>query len=896
MSLYLLCVLFSYYILKPVSQSLFLNKFSAERLPYLYIFIAGAGGVLAYSYTKLAIRTSLKTAVTATTFIVILCLFGFWLLLEPVDVPPTRPWAYYAFNIWVSLFSIVLVSQGWLVAANVFNAREAKRLYGILGVGAVLGAAFGGSFTALAVDWIGTKNLMLASAAVVALAYLCFRLTLLQKGVSLSGVRAVEDETMEFSILDIVGAVTRYRHLQVMIAIITITYVVDVMVEYQFSAVAKQRFTGDELTAFLGSFRGLYVNLATIVLQLFVTSAVVNRFGVGGTLQIMPASLAIASLGTAISPGLFALGAARLAEAAGRYSFNRTGMELLYLPLPAELKNRAKAFVDIFVDRAARGLGGALLILLTGVLDLTIHQIAVVVIGLTGIWILLVQRARHEYVLTVRKRLEARRLDLESARITVNDPVTIQLLEQTAKSAIPRQAVYALRLLAESPGYRMEKQYLQHVQHPNPEVRGKVFELARMTRFEGLLPQAMEELNKASAGENLAAIKPAVAYALTFSPKRSELAQQLLDHPCDLAAQGALETIAADPSLAPDLVSHEWIVAAADSPSPGRRVLAAIALRVRTDEKPQRLIRLLLDTNPRVIRAACITAGILRQREHVDLLVGHLVDPRLRGAAIEALSNYKSRILGTLEDVLSDSNAPFAVRRQIPRVLQAIPDQRSVDVLLRGIALPDLTLRATILRALNRMRESYPHLSYSDESLTAQILSEARHYFELNAALAPFKEHRHPKSVARLLSITLEERLERTIERLFALLGLRYPPKEIDAAWRAVNRGREEELAAAIEFLDNVLDRELKKFLLPLFDASEHLLFRGEELFGVERKDAEGALRELLGSGDEWLVVCAIATAAELNLHSLKKDIEALSSGAGAEVSRVARRAMLQLA
>ncbi|MBX5495943.1 MAG: hypothetical protein IRZ15_11480, partial [Bryobacteraceae bacterium] len=65
---------------------------------------------------------------------------------------------------------------------------------------------------------------------------------------------------------------------------------------------------------------------------------------------------------------------------------------------------------------------------------------------------------------------------------------------------------------------------------------------------------------------------------------------------------------------------------------------------------------------------------------------------------------------------------------------------------------------------------------------------------------------------------------------------------------------------------------------------------------GVERKDAEGALRELLGSGDEWLVVCAIATAAELNLHSLKKDIEALSSGAGAEVSRVARRAMLQLA
>ena len=50
----------------------------------------------------------------------------------------------YFFNAFVSLFSITLVSQGWLVAANVFTTREAKRLYGLLGVSAVIGAAFGG--------------------------------------------------------------------------------------------------------------------------------------------------------------------------------------------------------------------------------------------------------------------------------------------------------------------------------------------------------------------------------------------------------------------------------------------------------------------------------------------------------------------------------------------------------------------------------------------------------------------------------------------------------------------------------------------------------------------------------------------------------------------------------
>ena len=56
-------------------------------------------------------------------------------------------WMLYAFNIWVSLFSIVLVSQGWMVAANVFDAREAKRLYGLLGIGAVVGSGVGATIT-----------------------------------------------------------------------------------------------------------------------------------------------------------------------------------------------------------------------------------------------------------------------------------------------------------------------------------------------------------------------------------------------------------------------------------------------------------------------------------------------------------------------------------------------------------------------------------------------------------------------------------------------------------------------------------------------------------------------------------------------------------------------------
>jgi AAA family ATP:ADP antiporter len=170
MALYLLLVLFAYYILKPVSRGMFLFQFDIDDLPYLYIVIAAAGGVMAYLYTKVAIRASLTTAVNAATAFMVGMLVLIWYLLSF-----NWDWMLYFFNAFVSLFSITLVSQGWLVAANLFTTSEAKRVYGVLGLGAVVGAAFGGSFTAAMVHVIGTRHLLLASAALVVLAYLAYR-------------------------------------------------------------------------------------------------------------------------------------------------------------------------------------------------------------------------------------------------------------------------------------------------------------------------------------------------------------------------------------------------------------------------------------------------------------------------------------------------------------------------------------------------------------------------------------------------------------------------------------------------------------------------------------------------------------------------------------------------
>jgi len=890
MSLYLLCVLFAYYILKPVSRAMFLNNFDIDKLPYLYILIAGAGGLLAYLYTKIAVQTSLKSAVTWNTAFFIGSLLAIWWLLQ-FDFG----WMYYVFNIWVSLFSITLVSQGWLVAANVFSSREAKRLYGLLGVGAVVGAAFGGSFTALTVQYLGTRHLLLASAAMVLLAYICFWLTASREGVSLAEAKAAHAEEAKFRFRDITGSIVRYPHLQVIIGIISLTYIVDTMVDFQFNAMAKQAYSGDQLTAFLGGFYGIYLNLVTFVLQFFLTAIVVRRFGVGGMLQIMPVTISAASVFVLAAPTLISTAVTRLTEAASRYSFNRTGMELLYLPLPTQLKNRTKAFVDISVDRMSRGIAGMFLVLCTSVLALQVRQISIPIILFSVLWMFLSHRARKEYILTVRGRLEARRLDLDQLRLNVREPATLALIEQTARGGSPRQASYALSLLADLPGYPLAGLLQDLIDNPSAEVRGKVYELGRSAKAPELLERALAEIDGAQHTDSMV-LKPAVAYVLSASPDADALGKRFLDHPNPLVCESALEALGSNSSKAEDLITHDWLSAAADGPDPQRRRLAALAIGVRGDQGIGALHRLLQDRDPKVAAAACRAAGLLQQRAYLDALIQHLAEPRLRGDAISALLAYGPRIAGTLGDVLEDDRTAVAIRRQIPRVFAQVHEQRSIDTLMRSIGQPDLSIRTAVIKGLNRLRDAVPRLDFGAPPVTKQIFNEARSYFQLHAALAPFKGQHDRRSATGLLASTLEERLQRTLERLFRLLGLRYPPKEIYAAYLALSNRRSQQFAAALEFLDNLLDRQLKRIMLPLIDETPHLHETGRDLFGVEPLGPEAALRELMRSGDTWLVACAMAAAAELKLNQLRSEIQQTGEHSGAEVALVARSAVAALA
>jgi AAA family ATP:ADP antiporter len=883
MFVYLLSVLFAYYILKPVSRSMFLTRFEIDQLPWLYVLIAAFGGVFAYLYSKLASRTSLGAAVFWTMFVSVAALCAIWLLVG-------RPWMVYLLNVFVSLFSIVLVSQGWLVASNIFDARQAKRIYPLLGVGMVLGAAFGGEFTHRTALLLGTRNLLLASAAMVVLAYGAYRLSISGMRQSMKAARAANGHQEDFNFASLVKDIGRIRHLRVIAGMMISMYLVDTLVEYQFQAVASQAYHGDHLTAFFGQFYGLYLNAAELVFQLFLTSWVVRRFGVGGALQISPAAVALASIATLAAPGTFSAGAVRLTEASTRYTLNRTGMELLYMPLPQALRNRVKAFMDICIDRASRGIAGVLLLLLTAtVFDFDVRGIAVAVMLLCVPWLYLSHLARREYIASIRRRFESRGLDFENARMTANDPATIRMLESTASSDNPRQAAYALELLAETPAYPLGPLLQKLARAGAPEVRSKAYELAASRGDRVIEEEARAEMQRSGT-----AAASAISYLILVSEDRARMATEAL-HGSAERIRAALEGLRGDRELATALITREWLESATRSTDPALREAAALAVAVRGDHGTEALYGLLADPSPRVACQACAAAGALRNRAYLFPLIHSLGNPRVRGSAIEALAQFGPSVCGVLAEVLMDNSQPLALRRQVPRVLRRIPHQHAADALLAAAGHEDLPARAAVLRALNHLREAAPELKFDGSWIKECIVNETRYSYELSAALDPFLSRTNGKA-AQLLVRALGECLNAGLERVFRLLGLCLPPKEIYAAWRAVCHRRQERAAAALEFLDNMVDRNLKRYLFPLLDAPENLMEHGQQLFGLEPLAAAEAIRRLIRSRDPWLAACAISTAKELELYDLAPEIVDAVKEAQSELVEVASWAETALA
>lgn len=418
---YFFIVLAMYMIGKAARDAVFIGTIGAMKLPYAIIVQAVFLSLLVALYIKfsnhlshylLSILTLIFFAATGS-----LLWLGHWQQSEALV---------FTFYVWVGIVGAIAPMQVWTMANLIYNSREAKRLFGFIGSGGILGSIFGGYLTRKLAPIIGTENLVPVIAACLILSALAVHLVwrrnkeraaFLQDQHESSLADATKSKLSESSprtFWESALVIGRSKYLTLIAALVSVSAMATTIAYVQFSVIAKMNINEtDHLTAFFG---GMYEGLswAAFALQFLMTSRVMQRWGLGLTICILPLSLLCGSVVALLYPTLWAAILLRASDQVFRHSIDRSTTEMLYLPVAPEIKIQVKSFIDTVGWRVGDAAGALLLMWLSGMMP-QMNQVTVSLINIALVlpWLVIAWLAGREYVNTLRESLLQQKVRLE---------------------------------------------------------------------------------------------------------------------------------------------------------------------------------------------------------------------------------------------------------------------------------------------------------------------------------------------------------------------------------------------------------------------------------------------------------------------------------------------------
>ena len=852
-------LLVSHYFLKPARDALFLTGASPAQLPLVFMAAALLAAPATALYARAGRRLSLDRLAAATVVVLAVSLVALRWLLGLGQL-----WVYYLFYAWVGIYGVLATAQFWLLANSHYDAGQARRIFPLLGLAGILGAVTGGVATGQAVESLGiaTEDLTLAALALLLASGVLLVLARPRRSARETArdrrarARRAERERRGEGL----RLVLRSRHLTLMVGLIAVSVMVTAFVDYQFKTVTFEA-VGDtaSLTSFLGRFYAV-VSLLSLFIQLLLTNRLLRWLGAVGALLILPALLALGSAAMLAAPALAAGLLLRGSDLALKHSLDKTGRELLYLPVPQALKERTKVAIDLIVDRWGRGFAGLLLLGLTTGLGLSVRGLGPVVGILVVVWIALLVMMRRTYVDAFRAAIARRSIDGADLRAGIGDAATTDSVLASLAGGNERQVLYALGLAPALKGADVSASVTPLLRHDSAAVRRGALVALSAVGSEDAADAARGLLDD----PDLDARREAVGVLVSASDDaRAETLVSLLAGPppgrnaalCWIAAAGGPE----DAALIGEDLGRAILADQCESAAEGRLALAAALRHAQRPFCRELLGELLEDAAPAVARTAVGSLGHTRDMRRLPWLVDRLSARGLRDVVRQALRGYGPDALLALDDAVGDTGRHPLDRRLAARVLGGIPRPETAALLLEHAGGAGALLRDEILRQLLRLRLADRHLKTDRETVRALLRSEAECYyalFQVRRLVA-----RDPGGdAARLLMRVLDERLRQEIDNVFALLALLYPPREIQDACHGVQAGRSALRANAVAYLEQVLEPGLRAGLLPMFEGESGLAVwnAGRDHFGLALRNIDDALEYLLDSRDPWLRCCSV--------------------------------------
>lgn len=345
-------VLAAYYVIRPVRDEMGVAV-GREHLQMLFVivFVVMLAAVPLYGWVTSTFAKRLVVPLVYGFFIANLVIF--WLALSGDG----RTFAIASiFFVWASVFNLFVVSLFWVVMSDIYSSGQAKRLYGFIAAGGTAGAMAGPIMTQGLVRSIGPDNLLLVSAALLGLAMACAML--LRRVAPDHGDAASGDKPVGKDILAGAMRVWQSPYLFRIALWILLGNLVSTFFYLEQSRIVGETLTDRTARVELLARLDLAVSIMTILLQLFVTGRVLERFGVGVAAAALPAWCAVGLILLALSPTLGVIVSIMAVERAVAFALANPATKVLYTVVEPEDKYKAQNFIDTVVYRGGDAASG----------------------------------------------------------------------------------------------------------------------------------------------------------------------------------------------------------------------------------------------------------------------------------------------------------------------------------------------------------------------------------------------------------------------------------------------------------------------------------------------------------------------------------------------------------
>ena len=378
---------------KAVRDALFLSHFTALEMTYADLQTLVVIGISMGVYFRAHRSLSLRRLLISTSAVFAIGDVACWWAATFHHASLTRL-IYY----WVGAQAAITLPHASMLAGQILTTRQAKRVLGLIGTGAIFGWIAGGLVTTATAGRIGTEAILLVMAAMTAVSSPLILGVFRTFDTAPFDRRQVDPLASAPGLFRSASLVWGSRHLRAVAALVFLSSVVTTIAGLQFKAIASQSIgTTDRLTAFLGMF-SFEAGLVSLAVQILCTSRILQYFGAGIGLVIAPLALATGSVGVLIwgtlSTAMFLKGSDHVL----RHSIDRAALDMLYMPLSQSETLQGKTFIEAVVYRMGDGVGAFAAAIGATVLHLSFSSLSIISLAFLAGWIAAVIQARHGYV------------------------------------------------------------------------------------------------------------------------------------------------------------------------------------------------------------------------------------------------------------------------------------------------------------------------------------------------------------------------------------------------------------------------------------------------------------------------------------------------------------------